>query len=255
MKKVILRIFSFSILSVLVFLSGLTTLVFYPQTLFAHKYDHGKFHIYYDGEIDRQNADIMLDKAFEIIQKSELFDADRSYPIFLSYGNVINKLEDLQGKGPYARATAGNIFIKMPTKLDQEYFPWGRNQVNFPELLAHELIHNLQAHRYGLWNFSPWKHPSFWKIEGYAEYISRESILNKAGYDLKKEVSKLQEEMENTSDGVVQITETYYAPVVYYKGRLMTAYLMEIEGLTFDEILSDSRSEEEIFAELCNWAK
>ncbi len=255
MKKALRRFLSFSLLAILVFLSGLTTLLFFPQPLFAHHYDHGHFHVYFDGEIDQTTADHILDNAYGLIEKSELFDAKRYYDVFLSHGNIVDRLEDLQGKGPYARATAGNIFIKIPTQLDREHFPWGRNLVNLPELLAHELVHNLQAHRYGLWNFSPWKHPPYWKVEGYAEYISRVAIRNQKGYDLKKEVFKLKLEAEASPDGIVKITENYYAPLVYYKGRLMVEYLMLIEGRTYDQILQDKRTTDEVYAALCHWAE
>lgn len=255
MGKSLKKVISFSILSMVVFLTGLIGLIFFPQSLFANKFEHGKFNIYYDHQIDSKTAAEILDQTYAIIQKSELFHSKKQFDIYLSHGNFMDLIENLQGKGPYARATAGNIFIKIPTSFHEETFQYGKNLVKMPELLAHEIIHNLQAYHYGLWNFSPWKHPPMWKVEGYPEYISRVSILDKKDYDLKKEVRQLKAELSESANGLVKITTDYYAPAVYYKGRLMIEYLMQIEHLNYHEILEDQRSEEEVYKTLLDWAE
>ena len=55
--------------------------------------------------------------------------------------------------------------------------------------------------------------------------------------------------------GFVEVVKGHYMPTYYYKGRLMVEYLMDIKGLTYDEILKDSRTEIEVFDELVNWVK
>ncbi len=39
-------------------------------------------------------------------------------------------------------------------------------------------------------------------------------------------------------------------PSVYYKGRLMIGYLMDVKGMTYTEILKDTRSEDELLQEM-----
>lgn len=253
--KLFKRIISFSLLSIIVFLFGLITLLFFPQNLFAKKYEHGRFYIYYGEKDSMKGIDNILDKSYFLISKSELFDSQKTFKIFLAEGNIINKIENLQGSGAYARATADNIFIKFQADFNSENYFIGKNKINFSELIAHEMVHILQAHKYGLINFSPIKHPDFWKVEGYPEYISRVSILSKADYSLAKDVFRFENQIQNSTNGIVNISENYFAPAVYYKGRLMIEYLIRIKRHSYDQILKDKRSEEEIYSELKNWAK
>ncbi len=127
--------------------------------------------------------------------------------------------------------------------------------IKFSELIAHEMVHILQAHHFGLFNFCPIKHPDFWKVEGYPEYISRVSILQKKDYSLAKELFRYKKEIANSKNGIINIAENYYAPQVYYKGRIMVEYLINEKGMTYDEILKDKRSADEIIAEIEKWAE
>jgi hypothetical protein len=43
-------------------------------------------------------------------------------------------------------------------------------------------------------------------------------------------------------------------PEFYYKGRLITEYLINIGHLSYDQVLKDKRSETEIYAEMIEWA-
>jgi hypothetical protein len=249
MKKTYKKIISFSLLSVFVFIAGLTSLLFFPQNLF------GKFKVYYDKNAEVAGINTILDKAYALVQTSELFDRYKDFDIFLAEGNIINSIENLQGNNAYARATADNIFIKFQPDFLSPNFFIGKNKIKFSELIAHEMVHVLQAHRYGLLNFSPIKHPDFWKVEGYPEYISRVSILQKKDYSLAKEVFRYKNEIANAKNEIVNISENYFAPQVYYKGRIMVEYLIKEKGMTYDEILKDKRSADEIFAEIEEWAE
>lgn len=42
-------------------------------------------------------------------------------------------------------------------------------------------------------------------------------------------------------------------PEYYYKSRLMTEYLMDIRHFTYDQILTDTASEEGIFEAMLKW--
>ena len=254
MNKTYKKIISFSLLSGFVFIAGLISLLFFPQKLFAKNHVHGKFKVFFDKNNETAGIDPILDNAYKLVETSELFDKSKSFDIFLAEGNIINSIENLQGNNAYARATADNIFIKFKPDFLSTNFFIGKNNIKFSELIAHEMIHILQAHRYGLLNFSPIKHPDFWKVEGYPEYISRVSILQKKDYSLAKEVFRYKNEIANSKNGIVNIAENYYAPQVYYKGRIMVEYLIN-KGMTYDEILKDKRPEDEIFSEIEEWAE
>jgi len=255
MKKIIKRTIASFVLILVVFISGLITLICFPQSLFANKIEHKKFSIYYDSEIDKDGLTHMLDNAYQLIEYSELHDKKFVFNIFLAHDNSFNKIEDLQGKGPIARATAGNITVKKPIDIENNLIKSSRSNANLTEIIVHEMVHNLQGNTYGLLNFSPVKHPPMWKLEGYPEYISRRNLLKSADYSLRLEISRFVELEKNSKDGFVEVVKGHFMPTYYYKGRLMVEYLMDIKGLTYDEILKDKRTENEVFEELLNWVK
>lgn len=129
-----------------------------------------------------------------------------------------------------------------------------RSTTDLTYLLAHEMIHVLQANKYGLLNFSPIKHPPMWKLEGYPEYIARRETILHQDYDFIREIDRYVKLNSETQDIWLEVTENHFMPFYYYKGRLMVEYLIEIKGMTYDEILKDARSEEEIFDELIQWS-
>lgn len=255
MKKIIKRTIASIVLMLAVFISGLVTLIAFPQSLFANKIEHQKFRIYYDSEIDKDGLISILDNAYELIEHSELHEPGYVFNIFLAHNNFYNKIEDLQGKGPVARATAGNITIKYPVDIENNLIKSHRSTSNLTEIIVHEMVHNLQANKYGLINFSPVKHPPIWKLEGYPEYVSRRTMLKSDDYSLGFELDRYAALTENSNDGFIEVVKGHFMPTDYYKGRLMVEYLIDIKGMTYDDILKDKRTETEVFNELLHWAK
>jgi hypothetical protein len=101
-----------------------------------------------------------------------------SYFVYNSFYDKID--EKLLGIGRTARATLNNVIIKV--RIDPKSnlaFPTFHKdcEVNLTDLLAHEMTHCLQANKYGIIKFNPFKHPELWMLEGYPEYISRQREL------------------------------------------------------------------------------
>lgn len=239
----------------LVLVSGLISLVVFPQSLFANKLEHEKFLVYYNNPIEEDKLRLILNDAYQLVERCELHDSDYRFDIFLADGNLFNQIDDLQGKGPSARATAGNIIIKVPidAELNLAHSPISR--INLTELIAHEMVHLLQAHTYGLINFSPVKHPPMWKLEGYPEYVARESRRRPNAYDLIAEIERFLALEQMSPNGFHEVVEGHFMPAYYLKGRLMIEYLMDVRSMTYDSILKDTRSEDEIFNEMLHWMK
>ena len=183
MKKIIKKTITSIALLVFVMVSGLSSLLFFPQSLFANKVEYKKFSVYSDTKINKADLLASLDSAYKLIAESQLHNPEFQFKVFMSYGNIFNDIEDLQGKGPTARATAGNIIVKVPVDLKKNEAYNSRSIVDFAELLAHEMIHNLQADKYGMINFSPVKHPLMWKLEGYPEYVCHQKMLKQKTID------------------------------------------------------------------------
>jgi hypothetical protein len=255
MKKALKRILAAVALFLCIAVSGCITILFFPQPLFAYKHEHKQFRVYSSEPVDDATIDAILDDAYELVIKSELHDPGFRFDVFLAHNHFFNSFEDLQGKGPVARATAGNITIKVPIDASKNLALSNRSTINLTELVCHEMIHVLQAHRYGLINFSPVKHPPLWKLEGYPEYISRNVMLREEKYNLKSEIIRYERLVNNSKDGFVEVTEDHFAPAYYYKGRLMIEYLIDIKGLTYDAILSDTLSEDEVYQKMNDWSE
>jgi hypothetical protein len=201
---------------------------------------------------------IVLDNAMNLVQKSELYDSNYKYNIILCHNSFYNKIDDrLLGIGPAARATLNNVIIKVridPT--NNLAFATFRKEceVNLTYLLAHEMIHCLQANKYGIMKFNPFRHPEFWKLEGYPEYISRKAGLSDKDYSLASEIDRYAN-LENKATDIWILAEEggCEVPGYYYKGRLMMEYLMDIKHLSYDQILKDSASESTIYNEMIKW--
>jgi len=75
-----------------------------------------------------------------------------------------------------------------------------------------------------------------------------------ADYSLKKEIERFVEFKRKQTDSWVAVEEGECEfPEFYYKRRLMTEYLINVRKLTYDQVLEDKRSEEEIYAEMIRW--
>ena len=254
MKKIIKKIVATAVIILLVFISGLVAIAFSPQILFAIELEHNKFSVYSSETYDENSLKIRLDDAYKLVEHSELHDSDLQFGILLAHDHFWNKIEDLRGKGVLARPLADNITVKVPIDPELNEARSQRSIVNLTYLLAHEMIHVLQANKYSLLNFSPIKHPPMWKLEGYPEYIARRNQLNSYDYSLRSEIQRYEELVEASSDMDVEVTEGHFMPFYYYKGRVMIEYLMDVKGMTYDEILKDNISEESVYQEVLQWA-
>jgi len=203
MKKAIKRIFVRTLLMGLVTISGLVTIIFFPEPLFANKLEHEQFNVYSNDKID-ENIKVVLNNALNLIKDSELYDERYTYDIFLSHNSFFNTIDDkFLGHGPSARATDNNITLK---------------------------------------------------LEGYPEYVSRRARLLDSDYNLANEIDRCIDLESKSSDICIAIDEGgCKAPKYYYKSRLMTEYLMDIKSFSYDMILSDTLSENIIYAEMLKW--
>ena len=254
-KKIFRRTFKIILLTFFTGVSTITLILLFPQRLFANKIKYKEFAVCSNDKID-DNIKIILDNAMNLVQKSELYDPRYKYNIILCYNTFYNKIDDQLGIGPAARARLHNVIVKIRVAPNSNLafvtFP-KECEVNLTYLLAHEMIHCLQANKYGLKKFNPFRHPEFWKLEGYPEYISRKPQLSSKDYSLTKEIERYVSLEKKAADGILDEESDCEAPNYYYKGRLMIEYLMDIKHLSYDQILKDSVSEATIFNEMIKW--
>jgi hypothetical protein len=251
MKKVFKKIIVSLLLVVFVFVSGLITIILFPQPLFANKMEHGNFNVYSNGIISA-DIGIVLDNASQCVKACELYDEKFKYDLFFSYGTLYNEIDNLMGPFPAARAVDNNVIIKIEADVSKNMATGKRSKVNLTWLIAHEMVHCLQAHKYGKLKFNPWHHPPLWKLEGYPEYVSRK-MLRKESYDLSNEIKRFKELQQSSTDGWVEVEPGHFTPAVYYKGRLLVEYLIDIKGYTYNDILQPQIMEDKVDNEMMQW--
>jgi hypothetical protein len=193
-----------------------------------------------------------------LVKKSELYDPNYTFDIFFSYNSLFNKIDDtFLGEAVSARATDNNVIMKVDIDSKRDlFFPTFRTtcQSSLTYLLAHEMIHCLQENKYGKLKFNPVRHPEYWKLEGYPEYISKQPKLTNKDYSLNSEIDRYLELDSKTTDIWIVIEEgACEAPKYYYKGRLMIEYLMDIKHFSYNKILNDTVSVDKVYAEMIKW--
>ena len=257
MKKKFKRFFKIILLTFFAGILTIVVIILFPQKLFAYKIKYKEFTVCSNDKID-DNIKILLDNAMNLVQKSELYDSGYKYNIILCHNTFYNKIDDrLLGIGPAARARLNNVVIKV--RIDQKRnlaFATFRKAcaVDLTYLLAHEIIHCLQAKKYGILKFNPFRHPEFWKLEGYPEYIARKPKLSSNDYSLTSEIERYVNLVNKAADIWIVADESgCEAPDYYYRGRLMMEYLMDIKHLSYDQILKDTVSESAIFKDMIKW--
>lgn len=257
MKKILKRIFRITLLTLLTGILTIAVIILFPQHLFANKMTYKNFTVYSNSKID-DNLKGVLDSALSLVEKSELYNANDKYNIILCYNTFYNKIDSkLLGEGPAARTTLSNVIVKVNIDAQKNLaFPTFHKacEVNLTELLAHEITHCLQANKYGILKFNPFRHPELWKLEGYPEYISKQQEISNKEYNLDSEINRyINLESKATDIWILPEQGGCEVPNYYYKGRLMMEYLMDIKHLSYDQILKDTTSEKMIYQEMVHW--
>ena len=256
MKKIFRRILKVASLTALAGILIVAIIILFPQRLFAHKISYKEFIVYSNNKID-ESIKAVLDGASALVQRSELYDPGYKYNIILCNNSFYNKIDNkILGTGPAARATLHNVIIKVridPVK--NQAFPTFPKActINLTHMIAHEMTHCLQANKYGLLKFNPFKHPEFWKLEGYPEYISKQNDLSRNDYSLTADIDTYLR-LKNKATGIWIPSENgCEVPDYYYEGRLIIEYLIDIKHLSYDQILKDTVSENIIFQQIIKW--
>jgi hypothetical protein len=257
MKKIFKRFLKITLMAIITGILTVTVIILFPQQLFAKKISYKTFTVYSNHYVD-DSIKTVLDNALTLIQKSELYDSAYEYNIILCNHSLYNKIDEkLLGAGRTARTTLKNVIIKV--RIDPKKnlaFPAFHKacEVNLTELIAHEMIHCLQAHKYGTLKFNPFRHPEFWKLEGYPEYISKQKELSGKDYSFTEDIDRYVNLKSKATDiWISSENGGCEVPDHYYKGKLMMEYLIDIKHLSYDQILKNTTSENIIYQQMIRW--
>lgn len=236
-------------------ISGLILLILYPQLTFAHQREYRSFHIYANEDIASE-IELAIDSAMNLVEQSELYDSAYQADLFFAHNSTFNQLDNLLlGSWAAARATHNNIIVKVPVDIPAQTGRMEDNQFHLSYMIAHELMHCLQAHRYGIWTFNPFAPPPIWILEGYPEYISRARFKTKNPSDLKEEIYFYLQHRPEDPLALIRLDEKHLTPNTYFKSKLMVEYLIEIKGQSYSDILRSNQTEEVVWQDLLAWYK
>ncbi len=85
--------------------------------------------------------------------------------------------------------------------------------------------------------------------------MGRRILLDSEAYELKKGIADFLTRTANQREShqIIQIPETESTPYIYYQGRLMVEYLLDVKGMSCHEILQDSATEASVYQEMIVW--
>ena len=248
-KKFLIGSFSLIGISFIVWL----VLLLNPSLMYANQTKVGKVRIHHNQPLAPEMKAVVA-QSIEIVKRSELYDADKNIDLCLNDGKYINLLKQLSDGGVAATLLNNvGIFEDINPAENYAYWHWetNRNELrkwHLAELIAHEMTH---VYQYNQNKFMPLQIDN-WKVEGYAEYMSR---VNRG--DLKTNVLRLIEEEQKTTKGLpwVVFEDGTGSPTYYFQNWLMMEYMMTIKSMTYLEVAADKTALEVVKNEMIEWAK
>ncbi len=226
-------------------------IVRYPNPMFPHEIEVGNLSLYSDAPIEAEVAAILL----QVQSRVELLEIDspnlrhrlflcRSARRYAFFARVLGVSPSSQGvNAPLVHS----VFLSQPF-LDEMRSRFGSRykysllEGDLVHVATHEIVHTLVTRRLGFFESRRLPH---WKREGYAEYASiAAALLADPDDDLRQRLKRF-EELRSEDVGAVRMQ--------YLRAQLLVEYLMSVEGLTFDQLMSTDLSAATVYGRLQGW--
>ena len=231
------KIIKLSFLFILVCFLSYWSLIEFPSFLFSHKYKNANLTVYSDKPIP-SNIKIITNEVLIRLNKSSLFNKDRTYSVYISNDiwrwNLIAYPAVLTtGVGGFNAGFHGNTFIRPSIISENKIIPPGSyildaEQRDLVYFITHEIMHALLYDEVGyISNFI--SYPK-WFQEGYPDYIAKENFNFK---------SNLMQFKNNEKRLTVKSG-------LYVRYHLYMAYLIDIKKQSIQEIIKNTPKESDI---------
>jgi hypothetical protein len=254
MKKRLFKIIFRSLFLFMFFAGGFVALMLNPQLLYAKKTSYKQATVYYQ-HLYPASFNYSLDQALLLVKKSELYDSSFRYHIFLNDGTSVSPiLKKLLGDA-FAWGYYNNVVLSGTMDATNQFIQLNGGQRHLARTLAHEMIHDLQAHRFGLFHSRPLKNVPLWKWEGYPEYIAYRSSAKDEKKILLDNIGRLVNLRENSWSPVeIDIDEgKSFAGLDYFRWWLMIKYLVDIKHMSYKCILEEDIKYDAVLAGMRSW--
>ena len=255
LKKILFSSVSILGLSLLVWI----VLLLNPSLSYANQTQISGITIFHNQDLEEGIEDV-ISNAIKIIKTSDIYDQNLNIQLCLNDDKVYPKLNPFAGATAYAFFNKTVIYASKPNfKENITEFEWAVNghelrKYNLTRLLAHEFMHNVQSHYDTKYYITSTLGGLNWKLEGHAEYISRE-FKNDGLLRNKIALYQLEEKKEHTGIPVFILEDGTIQSLSYFKNSLVIQYMMEEKELNFHQICELEDDLEKSYAEMIEWSK
>lgn len=203
-------------------------LFFFPFLLFPYKINYKNYTVYSTQPIDTHIKDLLDISRISLSQSSISRDIPNQ-KIFLCESYFYAKLLGLNMHKAFAWNRFNDIFI-VKTNIREDYCI--RNDVlhntrPLSEVICHETVHTLQRKQLGWFRML---FTATWKIEGYAEYISKKPVYTTE--QMKKQLTILENDHSYAAD--------------YLRYTLAVHYLFDQKKYNFNDLINSPLSLQDV---------
>ena len=220
-----------------------------PNLSYASETRYNNYTVFHDSPID-EGLIIHLNKATELLQKSELYNPNLKLDICLNDGSKYPVLIKEIFGDCFAKGFYNKVVLEGNPDYKGNYTEIRGYKWNLTQLLAHEITHCLQFNKFGLLKSNPIAKYPTWKWEGYPEYVARQNEDQK---NLAKNIDRLIKTEQTDNNGWIEFGDGTGVVISYYKWWLLTQYCMDIKKMTYQQILKDTTKEETIRQQMMEW--
>ncbi len=214
-------------------------IICYPNMLFAHSIEQGQFKIHSMRLLDREKLTIVLNRVTAKIQRSEIYDKNNFFNIFLcdntNWGTFLHPFQRniyFAWTNPISKNA---IILKADVDRDLCYSLYaGYEETPLSNVVAHELCHILQFRELG---FLGAREMETWKNEGYAEHIA-------IGNEFKVDEAKLWiKKFKSDNSTASRYINSYIAVSYLMNQRKWTYRKLTESSVTLQQVLDDIEKE------------
>jgi hypothetical protein len=220
-------------------LLGLVVLLLNPSLLYAHHTTTRQLTIYHNQPLPPLLL-VRLEQARTLVQPNEVFAEALRLEVCLNDGSWYPRLVQTIWSPAFAWSFYNKVVLNgvadaRANRLTFRTYAW-----DLTSLVAHEMTHCYQFHRFGLWHSNPLAHYPTWKWEGYAEYAARRP---QGLQSLRQRVARLQyAEQAEPARWDLQLADSSSTSREYFSYLVLTQYCLEVKHLTLQQLSQDTTS-------------
>jgi hypothetical protein len=238
MKRI--RKLVYALLAILLLGAAYMLTMLYPQPFFKYRIQDGNTYLYSDRPFSG-NAELILKTVNNRLSKSDIFNKNLINRVFISNDILRFKyfvFPNFNVAGINYGYLNRNVFLRPANISQNRLIAWTGKEVQGDRTLVyyitHEITHGQVFAYLGIINH--WYLPR-WVREGYADYIGKGKI------NFEEAVLKFQE-----GDPTMDVEKSG----LYLRYHLLVSYLLDVKGVSTDDLLHNKYDEKEVEKEIKN---